>query len=105
MRDLIDRRKFIKATAFSGATLGVFGSFQFAFGKGQAAEQIVVYTPSPTNSRTAYDESVVAACLQGIINRDSPSVYIAPSTSKWPEYWLETLSAKDRWLHGRPVQS
>jgi hypothetical protein len=104
MRDLFNRRKFIKTTALSGAAIGVMGPLQFAFGNKHIHEPIVVYTRSKTDALTTYDESMVVACLQGIINRKSPLVYIAPSASKGPGYWLDILSTKDGWLNGRPVQ-
>ncbi len=49
-----------------------------------------------------YDEAMIAACLQGIINRDEPVVYVLEGSGKRrPEYWLDKMSTEGRWLEGR----
>lgn len=75
-----------------------------------AVAKIVLYTYLLTQNGTpaAYDESLAVACLQGIINRDAPQVYVLSKTNKRPEFWLEILSKDGRWLQGRsmkPVES
>jgi hypothetical protein len=50
-----------------------------------------------------YDEALAAACLQGIINRDGPKVYVLEGNGKLrPQYWLDILSSNGRWLSNRP---
>ncbi len=49
----------------------------------------------------AYDEAMAAACLEGIINRTSPELYLLSSTKTRPQYWLDLLSKDGRWLQGR----
>ena len=48
----------------------------------------------------SYDNIVVAACFQGLINRDSPRLYFLDGHNPRPEFWLKQLSAEGRWLHG-----
>ena len=51
-----------------------------------------------------YDESMVAACLQGIINRDGPIVYEYQGRGKKrPQYWFNIMTKDGRWLSGRKV--
>jgi len=49
----------------------------------------------------AYDEAVAAACVQGIVNRDGPRVYVVSSGNARPQYWLDTLSQEPGWLTGK----
>ncbi len=50
-----------------------------------------------------YDEAMAAACLQGIINRDAPVVYVLEGSGKHrPQYWLDIMSTDGRWLSGHP---
>jgi len=63
----------------------------------------VIYTYTLAHAATAasYDESMAVACLQGIVNRDAPRVYVLSRKNHRPEYWKEIMSAKGRWLHGK----
>jgi len=47
---------------------------------------------------------MVAACLQGIINRKSPEVYLLSRKNARPRYWLDVLSKDGRCLQGRKVK-
>lgn len=64
---------------------------------------IFTYTRIPTiTSVEYYDEAMAAACLQGIMNREEPIVYVLEGSGKRrPEYWLDIMSTEDRWLSGR----
>lgn len=45
-----------------------------------------------------YDESLALACLQGIMNRESPArVYV--NSGGGNDTWLETMQEEGRWLH------
>lgn len=69
--------------------------------KRSAAEPLYVYTLHHVNPVNDYDEALAAATLQGIINRDAPSVYVLSPTNSRPKYWLDLLSRDGRWLSGR----
>ena len=49
-----------------------------------------------------YDEAMVVACLQGIINREKPRLYVTSATNGHPTYWLDTLSKERDDLSARP---
>ena len=105
MESLIDRRKFIKASAISGTVIGLMRPFSYAESANNPNKRVVVYTLSQKKTIESYDESMVVACLQGIINRKSPIVYVVSTADKWPGHWLEIFSSEGRWLHGRQTQS
>ncbi len=48
-----------------------------------------------------FDEAVAAACVQGIVNRDEPRVYVLSGGNARPQYWLDTLSQEPGWLAGK----
>ncbi|MBI2498031.1 MAG: hypothetical protein HYV75_09035 [Opitutae bacterium] len=57
----------------------------------------------------AYDEAMAVSTLQGLINRDAPTLYVLPvkasDGSDFPirsRYWLNLFSGNDGWLAGRP---
>jgi hypothetical protein len=62
------------------------------------------YTLTHDGSSESYDEAMAVACLQGIINRKSPEVYVLSRKNSRPQYWLEILSKDGRWLQGRQVK-
>ena len=105
MESLIDRRKFIKASAISGTVIGLMRPFSYAESANNPNKRVVVYTLSQKKTIESYDELMVVACLQGIINRKSPIVYVVSTADKWPGHWLEIFSSEGRWLHGRQTQS
>ena len=43
-------------------------------GRPAAAKPLYTYTLTQDGSRVSYDEAMAVACLQGIINRDSPEL-------------------------------
>jgi hypothetical protein len=45
------------------------------------------------------------ACLQGIINRKEPVLYVLSRNDPHPAYWLDLLSKEGRWLQGRPPEA
>ncbi|MCU0959287.1 MAG: hypothetical protein MUF48_04215, partial [Pirellulaceae bacterium] len=62
------------------------------------------YTLSEAGGSEAYDEALAVACLQGIINRTAPRVYVLSRHNERPQYWLDRLSRSGRWLDGRRVE-
>ncbi len=67
----------------------------------QAVDPIYTYTLTHDGSPESYDESMAVACLQGIINRDRPRLYVLSKKDGRPEYWRKILSSKERWLAGK----
>lgn len=54
-------------------------------------EEGVLYTYTFKKSGTirAYDEMEAVACIQGILNREKPRLYLLNSTYDRPQYWLD----------------
>jgi hypothetical protein len=110
----LSRRDFLQASTIAGAALLDGGAFLSASQTDVADRQSVgrlgksgplyVYTTAQDGSREAYDEAMTAACLQGIVNRESPSVYLLSKTYARPQYWLDILSKGGRWLEGRDIR-
>jgi hypothetical protein len=76
--------------------VAVFVSFTCA-----AKDTLYTFTLRQDGTPAAYDQAMAAATLQGIINRDSPQLYLLSDTNTRPQYWLNLLSEDDRWLQGR----
>jgi hypothetical protein len=66
---------------------------------------LFTYTLSQDGTPEAYDEAIATACIQGIINRTSSSLYVLSRRDDRSKYWLERFSGEGRWLHGRSVES
>ncbi|HZZ43390.1 MAG TPA: GxGYxYP domain-containing protein [Tepidisphaeraceae bacterium] len=64
-------------------------------------EAIYTYTLSGQASAEGYDEAMAVASLQGVINRESPAVYVLSAGDKMPGYWLDLMSKDGRWMEGR----
>lgn len=62
---------------------------------------LYTYVLSHDGSIESYDEAMAVACIQGIINRGGPSVYVLSGKNNKPWYWLDVLSSGGRWLEGR----
>lgn len=60
-----------------------------------------VYTLNEGKSPDTFDEAMAVACLQGLINRDSPALYVIAPSRAPTRYWLDILSRDGRWLEGR----
>jgi hypothetical protein len=65
------------------------------------ARAFYTFTLPQANDPKTYDQAMAVACLQGIINRDSPELYILSSTNSRPQFWLDTLAQNGRWLSER----
>ena len=68
---------------------------------GSRSRTLYTYKLAQDGTAAAYDESLAVACLQGIINRDGPDVYVLSRKNSRPEFWLDVLSKEGRWLGGR----
>lgn len=63
---------------------------------------LYVYTPAPAATPAeTYDEAVAVACIQGIVNREAPRLYVLSAGSARPQYWLDILSKGPGWLAGK----
>lgn len=65
------------------------------------SDAIYIYTLSAEHSSDGYDEAVAASCIQGLLNRDHPCVFLKCATNPVPETWLNIFSSGDGWLSGR----
>jgi hypothetical protein len=63
-----------------------------------------VFVLAQDGSRRSYDEAVAVACIQGVVNRDSPDLYVLSKGDEHPRFWLDVLSSGGRWLQGRPLE-
>ena len=77
-----------------------------AWGQGAAMPDgpMYTFTVKQGGAPAAYDEALAVACLQGLINRGRPVLYVVSENDPNPKYWWEKLSAEGRWLHGRQLQ-
>lgn len=57
---------------------------------------------SPDATANSYDETLALASLQGLINRDSPELYVLSNKNIPPQFWLDVMTTEGRWLAGRP---
>ena len=62
---------------------------------------LYIYTLSREGPVEGYDEALAMACLQGIINRTSPELFVLSRTNERPGFWLELMSTHGRWLEKR----
>lgn len=88
-------------TCWMVATLMTCGAAYAQNAPNENANTLYVYAPSDHGTPKAYDEAVAAACLQGLINREAPRLYVLPSNNPRPGYWLDLLSKDGRWLAGK----
>ena len=66
-----------------------------------AARPLYVYTLAQDGTPESYDEAMAVACLQGIINRAEPQVYLLSRHNTRPRYWLDLLTRDGRWMQRR----
>jgi len=67
----------------------------------EASKPLFTYTLAQDGTPESYDEAMAVACLQGIINRKAPEVYILSRKNTRPQFWLDVLAKDGRWLEGR----
>ena len=68
-------------------------------------QPLYTYTLAHDGTPETYDESMAVACLQGIINRKAPEVYVHSRKNARPQYWLDLLSKDSCWLADRELKS
>jgi hypothetical protein len=66
-----------------------------------AGQPLHTYTLTHDDTPASYDEALAVACLQGLINRGSPEVYVLSRKNSRPQFWLDLLAKDGRWLEGR----
>jgi hypothetical protein len=69
----------------------------------EESKPLYTYTLAQDGTPGSWDEALAAACLQGIISRKSPEVYLLSSKNPRPQFWLELLSKDGRWLQRRKI--
>jgi hypothetical protein len=62
---------------------------------------LYTYTLAQHGTSESYDEAMAVACLQGIINRKTPELYVLSRKNTRPQFWLDLLTKEGRWLEGR----
>jgi hypothetical protein len=85
-------------------TTPVLAATQAALKAAAAGRPLYTYTLAQDGTRESYDESLAVACLQGIINRGGPELYVLSRKNTRPQYWLDLLSKEGRWLQGRELK-
>ena len=67
----------------------------------RSSKPLYTFKLAQDGTPAAYDEALAVATLQGIINRDSPELYLLARTNTRPQFWLDLLAKDGRWLQGR----
>ena len=68
-------------------------------------KHIYIYHITQKDNIEMYDEAMVVSCLQGIINRKGPRVYVTSQAKIHPTYWLKKFTTEGRWLQGAIIDS
>lgn len=91
--------------AFGGASSRAIAAAESAGAKATGQRPpLYRFTLTHDGSPESYDEAMAVACLQGIINRKSPEVYVLSRKNTRPQFWLDILSKDGRWLQDREVK-
>lgn len=93
----IARRKFLQTAALTAAAAGLGGRLS-AFSR---EEPLYLYRLTQKEGVARYDEAVAVACLQGILNRRTPRVYVSADGDPWPDYWLSLFGRDGGWAARR----
>jgi GxGYxY sequence motif in domain of unknown function N-terminal/GxGYxYP putative glycoside hydrolase C-terminal domain len=70
----------------------------------QSSKPLYTFTLAHDGTQASYDEALAVASLQGIINRQSPELYLLSRRNTRPQFWLDLLAKDGRWLQGRERQ-
>ncbi|MBR4748448.1 MAG: hypothetical protein IK083_02605 [Abditibacteriota bacterium] len=66
-----------------------------------AAPQVIYrYTLNDDGTQRAYDEALAVACVQGIVNRDKPVLWVTARNDKNADVWQQIMTEDGRWLSG-----
>ena len=68
-------------------------------------KRIYIYNQTKKDNVEMYDEAMVVSCLQGIINREGPSIYVISQSHPNPSFWLQKLTTAGRWLQGTKIDT
>ena len=71
----------------------------------RSGEPLYTFTLSQNGTVESYDEAMAVSCLQGIINRSSPVLYVLSGKNIRPAYWLKIFTGDGKWLNKRRVKS
>lgn len=76
------------------------------------AAPLYLYTLSQQADVRTYDESVAVATIQGVLNRESPTLYVLSTKfpvgladPSRPSYWLRQFTQPGQWLAHRPQKT
>ena len=64
----------------------------------KAPGTIYTYTLKDDGTQRSYDETIAVACFQGILNRNTPTVWINAEKEKHADVWQKIMSEDGRWL-------
>ena len=67
----------------------------------KSPEKIYFYNLKADPIAKTYDESLAVTCMQGIINRKEPVLWINPENPYRTDYWKDIMSKDNRWLQGK----
>ncbi len=84
-------------------------------GSAKKNEPIYVYEIELNKTANSYDEAMLVSCIQGIINRERPDIYLVypgeerlsvfnhvkEKVAAKPKYWLKKMQEEGRWLSNR----
>jgi hypothetical protein len=109
------------ASTIRAAALTLGGCALLAGSASAAGKPIYTYALSLARDAESYDRALVVACIQGIVNRQGPELYVFGASTgfrrpagDWAEgvarldhsrEWYQTFRAEGQWLHGRPEVS
>lgn len=62
---------------------------------------LYTYTLTRDGTPESYDEAMAVASVQGIVNRESPALYVLSRHNARPQYWLDLFSKDAGWLKDR----
>lgn len=95
---------FLKRALASGALVGLAGHVSAWQSLMPFSGPMYRYRLSDDKSAGTYDEALAVACLQGLVNRERPVVYVTAAGDSHPDYWLTVLSQPGDWLAGRVAE-
>ena len=61
---------------------------------------LYTYTLPAVKDSSVYDEALMVACIQGLLNRERPTLYVLDGSNPIPGRWLSIFSSKEGWLSG-----
>jgi hypothetical protein len=97
----------IVITVFTGFVMTVFqfqscnANSKDSSGATQTEKMIYLYTLNGSETQASYDEAMAVACIQGIVNREGPRLYVLSKTYTRPVYWLNKFANPGGWMEGK----